>query len=185
MLTDLRPLLLDLTGLDEAAIEALGFKTYCDCYLDNFNRGVHLAHDGEKVHFYRSTAKTHCLHQTVKGPSGLPMKGPICPTRVTRVRWAKEFISGNVAESELWLVPDKRGFDKRCYVSSKHGHIIWLSPRDDGGWNFKTAYQADPGYIRRKVYNVEGAQFVCRFTLPTVTEQPSAQSASASGPIVS
>jgi|SRR5712692_5190601 len=178
MLTDLRPLLLDLTGLDEAAIEALGVKTYCDYYLQRFNRGIHNAHDGEPVYFYRSTAMSHALHQTIDGPHG-PTKGPICPMRVARVKWIKEFISGNVADSELWLVPDKRGFDKRCYCSTKHGYVIWLSPREDGGWMFKTAYHASPKYIRDKVY-VEGAEFVCRFTLPTASEQLSAQSAFAS-----
>lgn len=178
MLTDLSPLILDLTGLDDAAIEALGFKTYCDYYLQTFNRGMFLAHDGEPVYFFRSTAKTHCLHQTIDG-----IKGPICPVRVARVKWIKEFISGNVAKSELWLVPDKRGFDKRCYFSQEHGHVVWLSPRDQD-WSFKTAYAATPEYIRRKVKTVEGAELVCRFNLPEISSseqsQPSLQSDSVS-----
>ena len=178
MLTNLRPLLLDLSGLDEAGIEALCVKTYCDLYLQTFNRGVFKAHDGEDVYFYRNTGMGHAFHQTIN-----KQKGPICPRRVKRIRWIKEFIQGNVVNSELWLVPDRRGFDKRLYCSRELGYLVWLSPRDDG-WGFKTAYPASAKSVLDYT-RAEGAEFVCRFILeasPSEQPQPSLQSDSASLP---
>src|SRR6185503_8787595 len=112
MLSDLSPLLLDLTGLDAAAIEALGIKTYNDIYLQTAHRGILKAHDGEDVYFYKNVGHEHALHKTI-----LESKDTICPLRVQRVKWIKEFTQGNVAESECWLVLDKRGFEKRLYCS--------------------------------------------------------------------
>jgi hypothetical protein len=177
MISDLTPLLLDLTGLDDTAIEALGIKTYNDLYLQTAQRGIHKAHDGESVYFYKNVGTGHALHKTIS-----QNKDTICPLRVERVKWIKEFICGNVADSECWLVPDKRGFDKRLYASFRHGYVIWLSPRDDGGWNFKSAYPASTETIRRYV-KTPGATCLRRFTSalsPTEQPQPSLQSADAS-----
>jgi hypothetical protein len=177
MLSDLTPLLLDLTGLDETAIEALGVRTYCDTYLQMAHRGTLKAHDGEEVVFFKNVGTSHALHQTIDGK-----KSGICPQRVKRVKWIKEFIAGNVEGSECWMILDKRGYQRRLYCSFHHGYLVWLSERGDG-WKFETAYEVSSEAIRR-YRNDKDATFVCSFTSsPSESPQPSSQSDSASSQI--
>jgi hypothetical protein len=171
MLSDLNPLLLDLTGLDDQAIEALGCRIYNDIYLQTFNRGILKTHDGEDVYFYRNVGHQHALHKTIQDN-----KDTICPLRVERVKWIKEFIEGNVADSECWLVIDRRGFEKRLYCSFRYSYVVWLAPRDEG-WSFKSSYPVSPAQIRGYIRN---ATLLCRFALPTEPPPPSSRSDSAS-----
>lgn len=173
--------MVNLSGLKAAAIEALGIKIYIQEYLTNAFCGTHLAHDGDTVYFHIKVGKGHALHKTVN-----KYKDTIDPPRVERLRWIKEFISGRVPNSECWLIPEN-GITKRVYCSFGDAYMVWLGPRDQGGWKFETAYQCDTGTIRGYLKR-PGAKRVCVFQCSTcASEQPqlSSQSDSASSTRVS
>jgi hypothetical protein len=170
MITDLKSLLLNLNGLDLAGIEALGMKVYSDIYLTNAYCGTVKAHDGDPVYFHIQVAKRHALHTTVSR-----YKDTIDPPRVQRIKWVREFIRGNVANSECWIVPDD-GYMKRVYCSFGYGYVIWLGQRDCGGWKFESAYPCDTATIRGYL-NRHGSKQVCTFQISTcastASERPS------------
>lgn len=170
--------MVNLRGLKAQAIEALGVKIYIQEYLTNAYCGTHLAHDGDSVYFHIKVGKGHALHKTVN-----KYKDTIDPPRVERLRWIKEFIGGKVPNSECWLVPDpESGETKRVYCSFGDGYVVWLGPRDAGGWKFESAYPCDTatlrGYLKR-----QGAKRVCVF--PSEQPQLSSQSDSDSSTLAS
>ena len=125
MINNLRLLLINLRGLKNTAIEALGIKIYVQEYLTNAYSGTLAAHDGDSVYFHIKVGKGHALHKSVDG-----YKDTIDPPRVERLRWIKEFISGKVPNAECWEVPDpESGVTKRIYCSFGDPYVIWLGPR--------------------------------------------------------
>jgi hypothetical protein len=57
-------------------------------------------------------------------------------------------IAGNVADSECWHIPQEDGSTQRLYASFTKGYVVWLEPRDNGGWTFSTAYNVEREKIR-------------------------------------
>lgn len=170
MCDELAPLLIDLSGLDDNEAELATLDKYAALYLDKGRApkrlGVRTTHDGEEVLFYEDRFP-HAFSATVSWCT----KGAFDRTRGERVAWIGPVIAGEIDGTECWTVPPKNGGRRgprrrpdRLYVVSSTGYVVWLSPRDEGGWKFSSAYVAGHGDIRR--YHSYGRRIWARKKTP-------------------
>ncbi len=138
---DLRDSLLDLEGFSESEIEILGRRHFSDLFLTNAIRGIHKLHDGEDVVFYKKTFD-HAFFLS-------PKKEVIEKARVARIRWILPLISGIVPTSECLHVSRDYRPDSRLYVGFEQLYVVWLEPRDFGGWRYSTSYKTDRDSLTR------------------------------------
>jgi hypothetical protein len=83
-------------------------------------------------------------------------KDLIDPLRVARTRWIVPVISGQVMGTSCYRIVDYEAYrkpppEKRLYVVREEQYVIWLLPRRDGGWRFKTAYVTGHADINRYI----------------------------------
>jgi hypothetical protein len=134
---DLEELLVRTDGLSPQQVENIAHH-----YYEAYVSGVPMTHDGQRVWFF-SNRFQHAFQRdnTRKGGN----KNEIDLNRVQRVRWIGEVIAGNVAASVCRLVPDardpRRG-SSRLYMVDPECYVVWLTPRQNGGWTFSTAFKA-------------------------------------------
>src|SRR5688572_17805029 len=89
---DLARLKLDLSGLSDVEIEALGHEYYCERFLDNARNGVRETHDGDELYFWERRFKHACFIR--------PEELLIDKARVARLPWIMPLIEGKIADSE-------------------------------------------------------------------------------------
>lgn len=153
-MTDLKSLLIDTSGLAPEEIHALGMRWFKDIYL--VGNGILKTHDGQEVHFSEDLFEHGFYTSSDWRVSSI--KDVIDPSRVERVKWIKEFIEGNAPNSQCWAIPVSRSKFKRLYCSTPIGYVVWLIPRKDNTWRFRTAYPADYLTIRGYITQVKGSK---------------------------
>jgi hypothetical protein len=160
MSADLDSLLVNVKGFDDEYVERLGLTLFKEIYLTDGESGIHKTHDGEDVYF-RADQFDHAFFNVSQWKTS-SIKDVIDRARVARIRWIKEFISGNVPNSACWILPISRQTYRRLYCSAPRGHAVWLIPRSNGGWKFKSAHPAEPNQIHN--YTKEkGSKRIGRF----------------------
>lgn len=157
---NLDSLLLNLTGLDDSAVEELGLRHYRELYVPAGKYGVLQTHDGEEVRFFADRYE-HAFWEPEDWRFS-DRKAAIARGRVERIKWIKEFISGNVPNSECWAIPISARAYKRLYASFAKTYLVWIMPRSEGGWWFSSAYNGDAGHIRNNIKQ-KGAKRISRF----------------------
>lgn len=140
MQIDLDSLLLDLTGLDDAGIEAMGRESYINACIDAEGRGVRLTHDGQDVEFWESRFE----HAFFTGRDKTVIEG----RRVARIKWICEIIGGRAPNSDCWEVTENLA--KRFYRVVGKGYIIWLEKYRAECWTFSTAYIAQIPHLHKQ-----------------------------------
>jgi len=151
-LNDLRDLLISCTGMDEAELRAVAKRTFDDAFLDSALRGSKETHDGQEVVFYPDRFEhTYCMKAD---------RSKINVERYQRIHWVLPMINGRVPNSQCWLQKEI-DCEKRIYVCNRLGYIVFLRSRDTcDGWTFRTAFNADGGYLRKCV---KGGQLLAKF----------------------
>ena len=142
---DLEKLVVNLAGLSDQEIEQKGRDLFNRLYMTTNQRGIHKAHDGEAVYFWKRRFDHAFYEPTNWRESGT--KTVIAKARVARIKWIAEMIAGKVPDSECWLIPEPGNPSKRLYVSFAKGYLVWLEPYNEG-WKFSTAYNARREKIR-------------------------------------
>lgn len=143
---DLGRLLVNVSGKDNDEVVQVGRKHYEETFITGVRKGIHKTHDDEDVYFWQQRFN-HAFFITNRSTR---LKEEIVDkTRVARVKWIKPLISGNVPESECWLVRNDSRPENRLYIILPHNFVVWLEPRDAGGWKFSTLYTTNRNEIRR------------------------------------
>ena len=139
-------------------MESKGRSEYRELYLTSESEGIIKTHDGLDVHFHLDSFDYGFFGRSDWETSSL--KDRIDKGRVARIRWIREFIAGNIANSRCWTIPvGKAGALKRLYFSVSPSYVVWLNPRGDQiSWSFKTAYSADPPRIWEYTREVRGSK---------------------------
>lgn len=141
---DLNRLLLDVSNMSNAEIEAAGRAYYSERFLDNARNGQRETHDGEVLYFWESRFNHSCF------------KVGIEKARIERLPWILPIIEGSIPDAECWRVSNavQGRPDNRVYmVLGSFNFVVWLEARQSGGWTYSTHYPSDirtiRGYQRR------------------------------------
>lgn len=124
---DLSSLLLNLSGLDESAKKAEGWRWYQQLYLSDPEKphiGTLPLHDAEKAIFHDRTFD-HAFYKSSNYRLYPKRKDVIDATRLARVRWIGPLIAGEVANSscyEVVALSGRPGVPNRVYIA-----VIWFS----------------------------------------------------------
>jgi hypothetical protein len=137
-----------LTGLPDEKVERIGRKLYSELFLTNSRNGIHLTHDGDRVYFWERQFN-HSFFIS-------PAKELIDRSRIARMRWVLPLIQGKVPDSECRRVIHGFKPDNRLYVWLPKNFVVWLEPRDAGGWKFYTLYTVTRNQLRG--YQRQGKQ---------------------------
>lgn len=155
---ELTKLLTSWNSSAEAEIISECEAIYRELYLSNSTFGIQQLHDGESALFHIRTFN-HAFYTSSKGPPYDGRKDKFDPVRAARVRWIKALITGAIPGSECWEVQPRSGRltgPNRLYVIYSPAYLVWLEPRtkkanEECNWNFSTAYEATPRYIRERI----------------------------------
>jgi hypothetical protein len=152
---DLNALLLDLAGLTNSDIEALGRRRFDEIYINLRDCGILQTHDGQEVTIWRERFD-HAFFTTSNPISHKDRKDLLAVDRIQRVAWIGPVIRGLVDNTQCWEVPSPTGRVRppnRLYVAPSELYVVWLEPRIKGGWRFSSAYptvaSTISGYLRR------------------------------------
>lgn len=148
---DLNSLLLDFSGKTLAEIEAIGRSEYEHLYITSRNFGVHKAHDGEDVFFWKDRFE-HAFFTSSNWASFPDRKDKLDVDRIKRLKWIGPVVSGLVSGTICREVPGPTGRrhpPNRLYLVTKGCYVVWLEPRMNGGWKFSSAYVARYDQLRR------------------------------------
>jgi hypothetical protein len=148
---DLKGMLLDLSGMGRQEIERLGSDLYRQLYLNKGKVGVHRTHDGQDLVFH-SDAFDHAFYTSSDRRCHPDLKDVLRTGSVERIRWIGHVVSGCVQGSACFEVPSPTGRERppnRFYAVFETPYVVWLEPRQNGGWKFKSAYPLSIEEIRR------------------------------------
>jgi hypothetical protein len=141
--------------LSDKQIEALGRQLYQDHCVIPARAGLVTTHDGLAVTMYSKNEDfVHAFYKAATKDRRGWAKDEIDPRRVARARWIVPVVGGQVAGTQCWRIVNHDAYtkpapEKRLYVVRDETYVIWLLPRKDGGWRFKTAYVTGHGDINR------------------------------------
>ncbi len=164
----LTELLVDLEDLSDDEAEERGRELYAELYLTKGRVGVLSLHKGGEVVFFEDRYY-HAFRTSSDRIRNPYSKAKVARDRIERIRWIKAILEGDVPKTECWLVPSQSGrrTRDRLYVVWENRYVIWLSPRNDGGWKFSSCYSATRQDIRR--YTQQGAKI---WTVPEKKKAP-------------
>jgi len=148
---DLDKLLVNLSGLDADAVEKLARRLYRESYMNRGRVGVHKTHDGQKLIIHED-AFDHAFFTTSDRLCHPDLKDRLRKGSVERIHWIGHLIGGRVRGSACFEVPSPTGRERppnRLYVIFETPFVVWLEPRQDGGWKFRTAYPTSIEEIRK------------------------------------
>jgi hypothetical protein len=140
---DLEKLLVSLQGTADDALEDLARSLYRDSYLNKERFGVHRTHDDQVVIFH-ADAFEHAFFTTSDHLCHPDRKDILRKGSIERIHWIGPLVRGEVVDSACFEVPSPTGRYRppnRLYVVVEPAYIVWLEPRKDSGWKFKSAYQ--------------------------------------------
>lgn len=153
----LPPLLMPTDGLTDAELEALGRELHATYCVAPARAEQVTTHDGLSVRIYPDEEDfTHAFFTAASKHHRGWAKDVIDRLRVERARWIVPVIGGHVEGTACYRVVDygasrKPPPEKRLYVVRQERYVVWLLPRRDGGWRFKTAYVAGHDDINRYI----------------------------------
>ncbi len=148
---DLKSLLVDVKGLKDDEIDALGRKLYKTIYITSGFYGIKKTHDGEDVRFWEDRFE-HAFYTSSNRAKNRDDKDKLAVERIERIKWIEKVIGGDVPGSACYKAQSTSGRKtepNRLYVISRELYVVWLEPRNDGGWKFSSAYTARPENFRR------------------------------------
>ncbi len=151
---DLQALLLDFSSVADENLAAEGAAAYATHYLNKGKFGIHVCHDGDEVVFHGDRFN-HGFYDkpdrwSLTKSTDLPDE-----SRLERMRWIGPLLRGEVEGSECWHVPSPAGRRRppnRLYIIWREAYVLWLEPRQAGGWKFSSAYVKRRGKIRDYCY---------------------------------
>jgi hypothetical protein len=151
MALDLNSLLVELRDINTEAVEGVARTLYRSLYLTSEKFGVHRTHDDQVLIFHADafehaffTSSDHLCHPERKD---MLRKGSI-----ERIRWIGVLVKGLVPGSACFEVPSPTGRYRppnRLYAVFETPFVVWLEPRKDSGWKFKSAYPLSIEDIRK------------------------------------
>jgi hypothetical protein len=147
---NLQEVLLDFSQVRDDDLAANGEQAYRENYLNRGKFGVHTCHDGGEVIFHEDRFG-HAFFDKPNRWSLTKSRDIPDESRLERMRWIGALIRGEVANSECWEVPSptgRRRAPNRLYIIWEEKYVVWLEPRQNGGWKFSTAYVKTRGTIR-------------------------------------
>jgi hypothetical protein len=156
VITQLDSILIDLTGLDDAAVENLGRERFRAACIDAEGRGLRLTHDGQEVEFWQ-TRFDHAFFSS-RDSRFSDEKAVIDARRVARINWICEIIAGRVSNSDCWEIT--QNLHKRLYRVVPKGYIIWLEKYRSERWTFSTAYLAPAAHLHSRT---KGAKRIWKY----------------------
>jgi hypothetical protein len=139
---DLNTLVIDLGGLNTEAIEQLGYQLYQELYLNYGHYGIHRTHDDQKLIFHGRQFE-HAFYTTSDYRCHPDRKDVLRTVSLERIRWIGHVVSGRVPGSACFEIPSRpetKRPPKRLYAVFSSPYVVWLEPREDGGWKFSSAY---------------------------------------------
>jgi len=159
----LASLLLDLSGLSDEEAEKLVYQEYIRLYMDRETRkgmiGIRKTHDGEDV-LFTEWRFDHAFFKSAYKTSRKFNKGKFSKQRAARINWIEQIIAGTIDGCEFCHVPDFSRHDssgrvmvKRLYILWEECYLVWLEPREKGGWWFPSTYVENRGrkFVERNV----------------------------------
>lgn len=153
----LSALLHPVDGLSDGELERLAERLYDQHCVEPARGGKVTTHDGVPVFMYRDneTFRHAFFTASSKDRRGWA-KDVVDPFRVARARWIVPVISGMVDGTRCYRIVDYGAFkkpppEKRLYVVRHERYVVWLLPRNAGGYRFKTAYVTGHGDIERYI----------------------------------
>ncbi len=144
MSIDLNALLLNLTGLTDADVEALGRAEYRLLYARGDGRSSLKAYDGVEVVFFEDRFD-HAFFTTADRYRRPEAKNLLARDRVERIAWIGPILRGEVVGTQCWESSPVHGSDprkNRLCIASSELYVIFLEPLRSGNWKFSTAYVA-------------------------------------------
>lgn len=148
---DLKSLLLDIETLELDEIERTERRLYKEIYLQFDAYGVLKAHDDENVFFWAKQFE-HAFFTSKDRARHPEDKSNLAVDRIMRIRWIEHVIAGRVESTACYKAQSpgqKKHFTNRLYVVPSELYVIWLEPRDKGGWRFSSAYNSSAQDIRK------------------------------------
>jgi len=150
---DLNAIILDFSAVPDEELDPQGQAAYRFHYLNRGKYGIHTSHDGEEVIFHEDQFG-HAFFDKPDKKSLIKRRDLPDERRLERMRWIGPLIRGEVAGSECWHVPSPTGRRRppnRLYIAWNQLYVVWLEPRQLGGWKFSSAYDVvSARYIREK-----------------------------------
>jgi hypothetical protein len=147
---NLQELLIDFSEVPSNELEDKGRAAYREHYLNRGKFGIFNCHDGAAVVFHEDRFD-HAFYDKPDRWSLTKSRDMPEESRLERMRWIGPLIRGEVPASECWEVPSPTGRRRppnRLYVIWEEQYIVWLEPRENGGWKFSSAYVVTRGSIR-------------------------------------
>lgn len=141
---DLNRLLEDVSGLSGSALFEKGLSLYRELYLTKEKVGEDWTHDAHMVIFHLARFE-HAFQTTSDGWIALERKDVVDSKRIARIRWIRPVLRGQAAGTCCFEVPAPTGRSRppnRLYVLESELYVVWLEPRNAGGWKFSSAYPA-------------------------------------------
>ncbi len=159
----LSSLLLNLNGLSDEDAEQKTFDEYVKLYLNKTTHkgmiGIHKTHDNEDILFYEWRFD-HAFFESAYKTSRKYNKDKFDRIRAVRVRWIGKIIEGSINGCEFCDIPSPNRRDstgkflrQRVYILWEENYLVWLEPRNFGGWWFSSAYVESRGrrYIKSNI----------------------------------
>lgn len=147
---NLQELLIDFSTVSDEELAASGYAAYKLHYLQNEKFGILNGHDGASVVFHEDRFG-HAFYDKPDKWSLTKSRELPDESRLERMRWIGPLIRGEVPGSECWEVPSPTGRRRppnRLYVIWDEKYVVWLEPRQNGGWKFSSAYVVNRGAVR-------------------------------------
>ena len=160
---DLKQLLVTCDSLCTQDLERIGRDLYRELYLPQGHYGVHQTHDGEVLIFHAETFD-HAFYTTSDRIVHPYRKDVLRKGSIERIRWIGPLIAGHVPGSACFEVPSPTGRQRppnRLYAVYATPFVVWLEPRKENGWKFRTAYPTTIEEIHRKYSR--GGRTVCKW----------------------
>jgi hypothetical protein len=148
---DLKSLLLDIETFEIEEIERTGRQLYKEIYLKFGAYGVLKAHDDENVFFWEKRFD-HAFFTSKNRARHPDDKSSLAVDRIARIRWIEHVIAGRAIDSSCYKAQgpgQMKSFTNRLYVVPSELFVVWLEPRNEGGWRFSSAYPTSVQDIRK------------------------------------
>jgi hypothetical protein len=129
---------------------AKGRAAYREHYLNQGKFGIFNCHDGATAVFHEDRFDHAFYDKPDRWSLNKSLDMPD-ESRLERVRWIGPLIRGDVPDSECWEVPSPTGRRRppnRLYIAWAEKYVVWLEPRQVGGWKFASPYVVTRGAIR-------------------------------------
>jgi hypothetical protein len=155
-------MMVSLGDATDGVAHECGRNLYGDLYLPQGGYGVYATHDGEPLIFHARQFE-HAFFTTSDKLCFPERKDVLRRGSIERIRWILPLLSGKVCGSACFEVPSPTGRRRppnRLYAVYAQPFVVWLEPRQNGGWRFSSAYPLSIEEIHK--YS-RGGRTVCKW----------------------